>query len=372
MDSKEGIEKTKPVDARVAGLLDPSHLWSGPDDTGASNVDTGMDLLRSGSPTGSPVPPDGIRKRESYCLFIRVLKDSRELLERDRLLPSHSWNPGICQDICEAWSGVPPGSLAVDLLSDTEFLLYKLPKMGQGMTYDESEMFRHCIDGAYLWGGTMSVIDTAHHTRPQARRDKTKTCDYRHWVTVEEMASAEACLKQIDLASRKREEHKKNPEPRGRGMTRWADEFFANQYAKGKAPRPEGPLKLPEFSTRPASPPDDFHPALDATDSSTDKGSATDDDGGNTTCSDQPSHQSGHDTDRSRCTNTSNRAKRRNRKKHKENWGRHPTNANKKENKHNGKVVLSLFQDSPKEGALTYTDWHREVEEYLRKGYDND
>ena len=34
-------------------------------------------------------------------------------------------------------------------------------------------------------------------------------------------------------------------------------------------------------------------------------------------------------------------------------------------------MVLSLFRDSPKEGALTYTDWHREVEEYLRKGYDD-
>ena len=34
-------------------------------------------------------------------------------------------------------------------------------------------------------------------------------------------------------------------------------------------------------------------------------------------------------------------------------------------------MVLSLFQDSSKEDALTYTDRHREVEEYLRKGYDD-
>ena len=34
-------------------------------------------------------------------------------------------------------------------------------------------------------------------------------------------------------------------------------------------------------------------------------------------------------------------------------------------------MILSLFQDSPKEGALTYTDWCREVEEYLQKGYDD-
>ena len=34
-------------------------------------------------------------------------------------------------------------------------------------------------------------------------------------------------------------------------------------------------------------------------------------------------------------------------------------------------MVLSLFRDSPKEGALTYTNWRRKVEEYIRKGYDN-
>ena len=51
--------------------------------------------------------------------------------------------------------------------------------------------------------------------------------------------------------------------------------------------------------------------------------------------------------------------------------GRHPTNAKKEEDRHKGKVVLSLFRDSPKEGALTYTDWCWEVEEYLRKGYDD-
>ena len=34
-------------------------------------------------------------------------------------------------------------------------------------------------------------------------------------------------------------------------------------------------------------------------------------------------------------------------------------------------MVLSLFQDSPKEGTLIYTDWCREMEEYLQKEYDD-
>ena len=37
-----------------------------------------------------------------------------------------------------------------------------------------------------------------------------------------------------------------------------------------------------------------------------------------------------------------------------------------------GKVVLSMFRDSQKEGALEYTDWHGEVEEYIKNGFDND
>ena len=103
-----------------------------------------------------------------------------------------------------------------------------------------------------------SVVDTACCTHPQARRDKVKTRDYRCRVTVEEMASTEARLKQIDLTTWKHEERKKNPEPCGWGMTCWVDEFFANQYAKGKAPGTEVPLKLPEFPTRQAFPPDGF------------------------------------------------------------------------------------------------------------------
>ena len=33
------------------------------------------------------------------------------------------------------------------------------------------------------------------------------------------------------------------------------------------------------------------------------------------------------------------------------------------------KVVLSMFRDSQKEGALEYADWKAEVEEYIKKGY---
>ena len=85
--------------------------------------------------------------------------------------------------------------------------------------------------------------------------------------------------------------------------------------------------------------------------------------------SDSTYQSNGHDTDRTRRTNISNLNHRCNQRKRKEHRCRHPTNAKKEEDRCKGKVVLSLFRDSPKEGALTYTDWRREVEEYLWKGY---
>ena len=98
-----------------------------------------------------------------------------------------------------------------------------------------------------------------------------------------------------------------------------------------------------------------------------------DEDGDDTSiCSDTTSWSSGHDTDRTRRYQYGdNHNQRCNQRKCKESRGRHPMNARKEENKRTGKVVLSLFRDSLKEGALTSTDWRREVEEYLRKGYDN-
>ena len=58
------------------------------------------------------------------------------MLEQDRKAPEHCWNAGISKYICEAWTGVIPGTFSVDLLSSTEFLLYKLPKMGSQPVYD--------------------------------------------------------------------------------------------------------------------------------------------------------------------------------------------------------------------------------------------
>ena len=123
-----------PIDAQAAGLLDPSHLQQEDDD--AATADLPQKLV--GSPTGSCLTPDKTPRQKSYCLYITVLKDSDAILEQDRKVPEYCWNAGICKDVCEVRTGVVPGTFSIDLLSDMEFIVYRLRKTGRGMSKQES------------------------------------------------------------------------------------------------------------------------------------------------------------------------------------------------------------------------------------------
>ena len=205
MDSKEGIEKVMPADAQAAGLLDASLLRSDPDDTVMCPKDTPDNLPHKqvGSPARLSTMLDGLCKWESHCLYVRVLRDSDAILDQDRKVPEHCWNAGICKDICEARTEVIPGTFSVDLLSDTEFLVYKLLKTGRGMTWAETIVFINLIRGGYLWAGIPAEVFAVPRTMPQAKRDKMKTRNYRCLITVEQLAVAQAQLQDLDLATQK-------------------------------------------------------------------------------------------------------------------------------------------------------------------------
>ena len=147
-----------------------------------------------------------------------MLRDSNVVLEQDHKMPDYCWNTGICKDICKARTRVLPGTFSVDLLSDTEFLLYKLPKTGRGMSETELALFADLIMGSYLWAGVPADVFVTPRTIQQARRDKAKTHEYRRRITVERLAAAQARLRDLDLAARKKRELRENPVGRGRGM----------------------------------------------------------------------------------------------------------------------------------------------------------
>ena len=160
-------------------------------------------------------------------------------------------------------------------------------------------------------------------------------------------------------------------------MVQRADKYLAQQHGK-ELPRAVGPVPAPSmFPERIAMldnylsawEPSEFEYDSEETDPEGPEEDPQEDDA--SVSSDLPYKSNGHNSDRTRRMNISNHNLRRNHRKRKEHRFRHPTNAKKEEDRRKGKVVLSLFRDSPKEGTLTYTDWRREVEEYLWKGYDD-
>ena len=228
MDSKEGIETVAPVDAQAAGLLDPSFLWPGTHDAATAD----LPRERAGSPTGSCVLPDEHSRWESNCLYVRVLRDSDVIIEQDHKVPEYCWNAGMSKDICEARTGVVPGTFFVDLLSDTEFLVYRGPKMTRGMSDHEARCYADLITGSYLWAGSPATVFVTKRTTQEARRNKIKTREYRRKITVRQLAAAQARLKDLEMVTQKRQERAVNPVASSRGMIRRADKYLAQWHGK--------------------------------------------------------------------------------------------------------------------------------------------
>ena len=125
-----------------------------------------------------------------------------------------------------------PGTFSVDLLSDTEFLVYKLLKTGRGMSERESALFADLIAGSYLWAGVLADVFVTPRTTQQARRDKAKMHEYRHRIMVERLAATQARLWDLDLTAHKQKELRKNLVGCSQGMVRRADRYLAQQHGK--------------------------------------------------------------------------------------------------------------------------------------------
>ena len=316
MDSKEGIAQVAPVDARAAGLLDPSLLWSGADD--AAMADPPRE--QAGDRVRSPTSPGENPRRESCCLYIQVLRDSDVVLEQDRKVPDYCWNAIICKDICEAQTRVLPGTFSVDL-SDTEFLVYKLPKTGQGMSETELALFADLIGGSYLWAGVPADVFVTPRTTQQARRDKAKTCEYRCRIMLEGLAATQAQLQDLDLAACKQRELRENLVGHGRGMIQRVDKYLAQQHGK-EPPQAPGPVSAPPVFPDRTATLDDYLSAWEPSEfeydsEETDPGEPEDDpeEDDVSVSSDSKYKSNGHDTDRTHRTNISNHNHRFNQRK---------------------------------------------------------
>ena len=198
----------------------------------------------------------------------------------------------------------------------------------------------------------------AQHTMRQSQIDLANTREYRQAHVLGQLAAVEGQAQTLALESPR----PVSPQGRGQGYTQRADRYYV-QKAVG-TPASELTLNAMRLAT-----PEDYHSAREPSEfkfeSEGSEGPGTDSMGYSSTTT----ATSYHDMDNTQHSDTKNRDHKCWRQKHRDRREHWSTNAQKQRDPKNGWVVLPLFQESTKEGTLTYTDWRLEVEEYIVKKY---
>ena len=280
------------------------------------------------------------------------------------------WDENIAADICESQIGCPPGTYKVQLLSDTEFLLRKRPTSGLEMNWQNANAVIRLIHGEFLWCGVPVTLVARHCTKKEAKYNLDTTFAYRHTRAQEWIAPSK-----FRKDSKRSVITPKEPQPRGRGMARQADKYFAKRLAGGL---------VQERSTLHAGngSPDGYHSAREPSDFDNETeeelqgGKSEEEPMVESNDSDTSSVWSGCPSLHSQCSTMENRDRKRTRGRLRAMDSLWSTNARKgiKGQTLDGKkskVVLSMFRDSQKEGALEYANWRAEVEECIKKGYED-
>ena len=234
------------------------------------------------------------------------------------------------------------------------FLLFKGPQSGPGITWENAIKYIRVLHEIRDWGHTEVTVVAMR----QSQINLANMREYCQARILGRLAAVEGKAQTLAL------ENAKTPTPMGRGRayTRGADWYLAQKVVGCLALEPS--LHL----LRPATP-EDYHSAQEPSEiedrSEELEGSGTDSTGYSSTTT----TMSHHDTDHTQWSDTKNRDHRHRKQKHRDWQASRKTNAKKLKDQRSGRVVLPLFRESTKEGALTYTDWRLEVEEYIMKGY---
>ena len=357
-DPGKTMPKPEALDACVTELCTSlQEIMADGETSGQESSANETPLTKRRTDPGQSAPTDGLHRRESYCLLVWVVKDALGLSEHD-------------VDICESRIGCPPGTYKVQLLSDTEFLLRKRPTSGPEINWQDANAVIRLIHGGFLWCGIPVSLVAGHRSKKEAKYDLDATFAYRHTWAQERMV-----LSKFRKDSKRSVLSPKEPQLRGQGMTRRTDKFFAKKMAKG-LDQEQSALRGGAGSL------DGYHSAREPSDFNNDTEeelrqveSKEEEPTGKSDNSDAGSVL-GRASLHSQRSMTENRDQKRTGRRLRATHSTRATNARKgiKGRTPDGKkskVVLSMFRDSQKEGALEYADWRAEVEEYIKKGYED-
>ena len=122
------------------------------------------------------------------------------------------------------------------------------------MNWQDANMIIRLISGLILWCGVPVSLAARHRSKKEAKYDLDATFAYRHT-----RAQERTVLSKFRKDSKKSIVSPKEPQPRGQGMTRRADKFFAKKMPGG--PEPEQPALRTV-----AGSPDRYHSAKETSD----------------------------------------------------------------------------------------------------------
>ena len=347
------MEQKETDDAQYSELLTPTGTPVKTEDDTTKGTRASLESEKSPA-TG----PQGMCQREAYCLLVWVAHNVDSVSALDAKVPDYVWMEAIAGDICAYQIGAQPNTFVVELLSDTEFLLFQGPRSGPGMAWEDTILYIRTLHDIQDWGGTEVTVIASQRIMRQSRIDLANTRDYRCAQILGCLTAVENRVKSLALDTSR----PVSPQGWGRGYTWRAKRYYAQKAV--------GALVLePTLNAARPGTLEDYHSVREPSEfkyeSEGSEGTGTDSTGYSSTAT-ATSH---HDMDGTQCSNTKNHDRRCQKQKHQDRWEHMKTNARKQRDRRNGRVVLPLFWESTKEGALTYTDWRLEVEEYIAKKY---
>ena len=242
------MERKGTEDARYPEFLTTTSV-----DVPVKSEDDTTDDGTGASPEGegsSVAASPGLRRREAYCLLVQVTRNVDSVSVLDAKVPDYVWTEAIARDICAYRVGTPANAFTVELLCDTEFLLFEGPRSGPGITWENAIKYIRVLHEIHDWGGMEVTMVAGQRTMRQSRIDLANTREYRWAHILGRLAAVEGKAWMLAL------ENAKTPTPMGRGQayTRRADQYLAQKVAGVLALEPSlHPL-------RPATP-EDYHSA---------------------------------------------------------------------------------------------------------------
>ena len=175
------MERKGTKDARY-----PEFFTTTPVDVPVKSEDNTTNEGTRASPEGggsSAAASPGLRRREAYCLLVQVSRNVDSVSALDAKVPDYVWTEAIARDICVYQVGAPANAFTVELLCDMEFLLFKDPWSGPGITWKNAIKYIQVLHEICDWGGMEVTVVAGQRTMRQFRIDLANMREY-HWACI--------------------------------------------------------------------------------------------------------------------------------------------------------------------------------------------